>query len=401
MRVPVLAVVLFVGFDAAVAATVSRGPVAADGFTKAARAPEQGRGQGRGRAQAPGQIKQRFRAMDENGDGAISRAEWTGTDQSFRVHDWNRDGVLSGTELREAAGDAAQVGTDEYDANGTLTDWTAARFTSLDRNRDGRVTAAEWLYDIDSFRRADRNRDNVLTRVEFRGGDFDDDRGDSFDNLDHDGNNRVTRQEWHASAEAFAWLDRNRDGILSRAEVQGADDETLRGDAFGRLDGNHDNRVTREEWGWSSGSFDQRDANGDGILNRREMSEAAPEGSKETATVRVGGTTRWVDTGVYVYAGDLVRFQASGRVQLSTNADDAAEPGGARRRAASAPLPDQPAGALIARVEQGGPVFVGANTAAIRATQTGRLYLSVNDDHLADNTGEFEVAITVQRSATN
>ena len=46
-------------------------------------------------------------------------------------------------------------------------------------------------------------------------------------------------------------------------------------------------------------------------------------------------------------------------------------------------------------------MFVGANTAAIRATQTGRLYLSVNDDHLADNIGEFEVAITVQRSATN
>ena len=60
-----------------------------------------------------------------------------------------------------------------------------------------------------------------LSRTEFLGGDFDDDRGDRFDYLDADGNNRVTRQEWHASADAFTWLDRNRDGVLSRVEVEG------------------------------------------------------------------------------------------------------------------------------------------------------------------------------------
>jgi hypothetical protein len=45
----------------------------------------------------------RFRAMDRNGDGRVTRQEWRGSVQSFRVHDWNNDGVLSGEEVRPGA----------------------------------------------------------------------------------------------------------------------------------------------------------------------------------------------------------------------------------------------------------------------------------------------------------
>src|SRR5438477_8532308 len=38
----------------------------------------------------------RFQDMDRNHDGIITRDEWRGSDQSFRMHDWNGDGVLSG-----------------------------------------------------------------------------------------------------------------------------------------------------------------------------------------------------------------------------------------------------------------------------------------------------------------
>jgi EF hand domain-containing protein len=41
----------------------------------------------------------RFRAMDTDNDGVITRAEWRGNDQSFREHDLNHDGVLSGEEV--------------------------------------------------------------------------------------------------------------------------------------------------------------------------------------------------------------------------------------------------------------------------------------------------------------
>ena len=45
----------------------------------------------------------RFFGLDRNHDGRITRDEWRGNDVSFRVHDWNRDGVLSGAEVRPGA----------------------------------------------------------------------------------------------------------------------------------------------------------------------------------------------------------------------------------------------------------------------------------------------------------
>lgn len=42
----------------------------------------------------------RFHGLDRNRDGAITRAEWRGSDTSFRQHDRNRDGVISGVEVR-------------------------------------------------------------------------------------------------------------------------------------------------------------------------------------------------------------------------------------------------------------------------------------------------------------
>jgi hypothetical protein len=56
-----------------------------------------------------------------------------------------------------------------------------------------------------------------------------------------------------------------------------------------------------------------------------------------------------------------------------------------------------PAGGLIARIGNSAPVHVGDRTTRLRAPSGGRLFLSVNDDHLADNSGEFRVNITVQR----
>ena len=357
---------------------------------------------------ASAEIRQRFADMDTNGDGMIARAEWRGSAQSFRVHDWNRDGVLSGNELRDAVRQAQAGELEDFDPPGSINDWSASRFTALDRNRDGRITRAEWQDDYDSFYRADRDRNNVLTRNEFLGGDFDDDRGDRFDYLDVDGNNRVTRQEWHASADAFNWLDRNRDGVLSRAEVEGQSTGNgngfgTGGDMFARLDANGDNRISRSEWRWTRSSFDQRDLNGDGVLNRREMAGTDGDGAADSATVSVGNSTeRWIDSGVFVYAGDIVRFDATGTIQMSGDGADVADPGGARsgRHASNAPLPERPAGAVIARINQGAPIFVGANTSGIRMPQTGRLYLSVNDDHLPDNTGEFRVVVEVQRGST-
>src|SRR5215218_506357 len=59
---------------------------------------------GTGFAQGRGQRTMRFAAMDTNNDGVVTRREWRGSDESFDVHDWNRDGILSGDESRRAWG---------------------------------------------------------------------------------------------------------------------------------------------------------------------------------------------------------------------------------------------------------------------------------------------------------
>ena len=35
------------------------------------------------------EARMRFEAMDRNGNGMISRDEWSGSSRSFEVHDWN------------------------------------------------------------------------------------------------------------------------------------------------------------------------------------------------------------------------------------------------------------------------------------------------------------------------
>src|SRR5215212_4127440 len=50
-------------------------------------------------------VRMRFRAMDTDSDGVVTRAEWRGSDQAFREQDANADGVLSGDEVRVRAGE--------------------------------------------------------------------------------------------------------------------------------------------------------------------------------------------------------------------------------------------------------------------------------------------------------
>ncbi|MBA2259544.1 MAG: EF-hand domain-containing protein [Acidobacteria bacterium] len=461
--------------------------------------------QGRGR----NQDQMRFQGMDRNRDGMITRAEWRGSDQSFRQHDWNNDGVLSGDEVRTGALRPGTRDRDNPSRDRQFDDWSVEGFQYLDRNRDGRISRDEWGYDLQSFIRADRNRDNVLTRQEFLSEDQDIDREDRFEYLDTNNNNRIDRTEWHGSTTAFNWLDQNNDGVLSRAEVAGNDtrgdhgddlfakldhngdgrvtrsewhednasfvradqnrDNVLtraevlgtetshddrfehmdinnngriersewqgRADGFDTLDRNNDNVVTREEmlgetdtsetqvfatadsnrdnrlsqreWQWSQRVFSQQDTNRDGFVSREEFSSP---GERATGTagyannrtvnspvvVQVNATERWVDTGLDTRVGDILRITSTGTVRLSANGNDQAHPGGANRRAEQAPLPFYPAGALIARISNGTPFFIGDGTNVDRVNAAGRLYLSVNDDHLGDNSGTFRVSIVIR-----
>jgi hypothetical protein len=305
---------------------------------------------------APQVTEPRFRGMDRNRDGQITRAEWNGSDQSFRVHDWNNNGVLDGDEVRNGAfRQGRDLEFEDFDRGET--------FANLDMNRNNRIEPREWHASLDAFNRLDRNRDGVLSQAEHdANGTFNNNNNQAnrgrrandynFDALDTNGNNRIERREWQARGDVFNQLDVDRNNVLSRAEVEVAVE--------------------------------------DPTFNRRGV------GTSGNAII-VDSSVRWTDTGIDVRAGQMLTFDADGEIRLSDNPGDFAAPGGSStgRRAANSPVNSAPAGGLIARIGNGSPVYVGGRT-AVRAPTSGRLYLSVNDDYLADNQGEYRVTISVR-----
>lgn len=153
----------------------------------------------------------RFRGLDRNRDGRITRNEWRGNNRSFQRHDWNGDGVLSGDEVRPGA----------EPPNGEMDD-----FAAVDRER--------------------------------------------FDYLDYNANGRLDSHEWDGTPAAFDRLDRNNDGTLTRAELG-----MTRSVRFSNLDVNNDGHIALDEWRWSRTAFDRQDLDGDGVLTQDEYRDGA------------------------------------------------------------------------------------------------------------------------------
>jgi hypothetical protein len=351
-------------------------------------------------AQAP-LSRMRFEQLDRNKDGRVTRDEWNGSENAFRNRDWNGDGVLSGNEVRAGVHrdtDLADHNPNQFERN---LNWSRTNFTSLDHNRDGRLSANEWHFDLETFRRVDANRNDSLSLQEFLGEGVDDLRDDSFDDMDWNNNGRVERTEWYGGTAEFTRLDANRDGVLSRFEVVGSQASFDTWDQFQNLDFDRNGTLSRAEWHWSNASFAVRDRNRDGIISRQEFDVAGGAPATATAatsrTIAVNSQHRWTDTSIDVRAGDVITFNASGTITMSDDSGDTATPAGSTRgrTAPDAPVLGQRAGGLLARIGWSGPTFIGSR-GTWTAPVSGRLYLGVNDDHLPDNRGEFTVTVGVQ-----
>jgi len=223
-----------------------------------------------------------------------------------------------------------------------------------------------------------------------------------FNDLDANRNNTITRNEWPGSRADFNQLDENGDGVLTRREYNDSAfgvGTTGRVDPFDANDRNGNGTITRAEWQGSRAEFNRRDLNLDGVLTRREWDngDVDPIGTS-AQLVQVDPRQRWTDTGLTVQAGDLISFDAEGTIQMrSDDRNDTASPAGSRvgRLAAGAPLPRSSAGSLIARIGDAGAAVLVGNRRTMTAPTSGRLYLGVNDDYLDDNSGEYQVAVSI------
>jgi hypothetical protein len=114
-----------------------------------------------------------------------------------------------------------------------------------------------------------------------------------------------------------------------------------------------------------------------------------------SGSIRVPGNTTWVATPLTVRRGDQVQFNVTGRIQLSDDGEDVAHAAGSlrQRRAPGSPLPQNLAGALIAKVGNSAPFPIGDQN-SVTMPANGQLYLGINDDEVSDNRGEFIVTLS-------
>ena len=122
------------------------------------------------------------------------------------------------------------------------------------------------------------------------------------------------------------------------------------------------------------------------------IGELRPRGMRERE-LDVSARTQWTETGVNVRAGQTLYFEADGRVRWGSDRRDGPEGERNSPRNPNRPIPSRPGAALIGRIGDEAPFFIGNDLNGIRMRSSGQLFLGINDDVLEDNSGAFRVKV--------
>lgn len=115
---------------------------------------------------------------------------------------------------------------------------------------------------------------------------------------------------------------------------------------------------------------------------------------KRAFKITLNAATRWVDTGINVRIGQEILFSAGGSIYIDKSTQVFQDGQMPLNVNAGKPLPNQPTGAIIARVgTRAEPFYVGADKVPFQMAQKGNLFLGINDFEFSDNSGSFEVTI--------
>jgi len=142
------------------------------------------------------------------------------------------------------------------------------------------------------------------------------------------------------------------------------------------------------------------------------VAPASRAGAASVSHRPIGARAVWTDTGVRVRAGASVTITATGRIHFGSAPISQLSPAGIPwgrncsaiaaqvSRGSGWPAPGLSCWSLIGRIGAGRPFEVGARR-TLHVAQDGELFLGVNDNYLADNSGAWSAAIALSASTTS
>jgi len=123
-------------------------------------------------------------------------------------------------------------------------------------------------------------------------------------------------------------------------------------------------------------------------------------GSSGAQGVTVSSQMQWTPTGITVRRGEWVTFSTTGEVKIGAEGNPSANADGlaSGARAPDAPVAAAPAGSLVGKIGNGAAFVIGSRN-RVQMTAAGQLFLGVNDGHLQDNEGAFQVQVAREGGA--